>query len=129
MSFSSKQEVDTKYLHGRFDKAEDQRARFVRRVAHKAVNLPLDDEVYIEANKNGIGTAGAMGLAAVAGIPGIVAAAIMGYSLISDGDSPAPAAQPAPLEDREYDVRFWQLLPDGTYKQIDVPRITQGTKE
>jgi len=121
MSFSSKQEVDTKYLHGRFDKAEDQRARFARRVAHKAVNLPLDDEMYIEANKTGLSTGGALGVAAAAGIPSVVAAAILGYVLMNK-ESPAtqqPAAT-APLEDRDYEIRFFDK--DGNL--INVPRFT-----
>lgn len=116
------QEVDKKFLYGKFQAAEDKRARFVERVAHKAADMAIEDDVNIQNTKTGIGTGGAIGIAAAAGLPGLVAAAILGHGLLNKPQiitQPAPPAASQPVE-QKFDVLFFDK--DGN--KIDVPRKT-----
>jgi len=118
----AKQEIDKKLLYGKFQDAEDRRARFAERIAHKAADMAMEDPMQITNTRAGIGTAGIMGIAAAAGLPGLTAAAILGYALLKgDGAPQAPSQPPAAAAspaDSEYEVRFYDK--DG--KLIEVPR-------
>ena len=121
---TDKQEVDKKFLWGKFQEGEDDRRRFAKKIAYKAADMAMDDDMNIQANKSGIGTAGALGIAAVAGIPPTLLAA---WALMQ-GRGEAPAA-PAPaaavsVSDSEYEVRFF----DADGKPIPVPHISQRGK-
>ncbi len=94
----------------------------------KALDIPSDD-MNIVQNKSGIGTAGAIGIAAAAGVPSALAAAALAYSM-AGGTSEAPAPQPSPaasVSDSEYDVRFY----DANGNLIPVEHISQlqGAKQ
>lgn len=119
---TAKQEVDKRFLYGRYTDAEDRRARFAMRVAHKAADLPLEDDVHIDNSRTGFSTGQILGLGAAAGLPGIVVAAILGLALLRDrAPEPAPQAAAGSVLDSEYEVRFYDK--DGNL--IEVPRISQ----
>lgn len=87
----------------------------------KALDIPSDD-MNIVQNKSGISTAGAVGIAAAAGVPSALAAAALAYSMA--GNTPeAPVAQPqaVSVSDTEYDVRFY----DANGNLIPVEHISQ----
>lgn len=99
----AQQEVNKNFLYGRYNKSEDRRAHFLNKVAHKAADLALDDDVNITANRTGIGTAGAVGIAAACGIPGLVTA----LALMFGGKGEQSPVVPSSPADSEYDVRFY----------------------
>jgi hypothetical protein len=123
MTATTKPEVNKKALYGRYQKSEDDRALFAKKVAYKAADMALDDEVNITSTKTGIGTAGAIGIGAAAGLPGIITA----LALIFGGkDAPAPQApvqQAGPI-DSEYEIRFF----NDKGELIDVPRRPANTQ-
>lgn len=125
---SAAQEVDKEFLYGRHDAAEDKRQKFIRRLAHKAVDLPLEDDVKVDNSRIGIGAWGAMGIATAAGLPGLAAAAILGWAMLHKGEVGPEAAAPtmtASPTDSEYEVRFF----DHNGNPIDVPRYQGATKQ
>lgn len=86
----------------------------------KALDIPSDD-MNIVQNKTGIGTAGAIGIAAAAGVPSALAAAALAYSM-AGGSPEVPTAPPqAAVTDSEYDVRFY----DANGNLIPVEHISQ----
>lgn len=123
--------VDEKQLYGRYNSAESRRLRFRQKIAHKAANIPMEEEMFIDNSRRGLGAWGVAGIATAAGVPGLLAAAMAAWMATRPDPAPTtpvPTTPPA-VTDSEYEVRFWQQLPDGTYKQIDVPRIAPSTKE
>lgn len=114
---TAKQEVDTKYLYGNYQKARDWREEYMKQMAYKANNSAPPEDMQITNTKTGIGTLGTVGIAAAASFPGLLAAGILGYALSRD---PAPQTTPTvtPPIDSEYEVLFYDK--DG--KLIDVPR-------
>lgn len=88
----------------------------------KALDIPSDD-MQIVQNKTGIGTAGAVGIAAAAGIPSALTAGALALSLMGgDGETKAPEPPPAAsVSDTEYDVRFY----DANGNLIPVEHISQ----
>lgn len=86
----------------------------------KALDIPSDD-MQIVQNKTGIGTAGAVGIAAAAGIPSALTAGALALSLMGgSGEAPQPPP-PTSVSDSEYTVRFFDK--DGNL--IEVPHISQ----
>lgn len=114
---TAKQEVDTKYLYGHYQKARDWRENVMEQNAYKATDTVPPEDMQITKTQTGIGTLGTVGVAAAAGLPGLLAAGILGYALSRD---PAPQTTPTvtPPIDSEYEVLFYDK--DG--KLIDVPR-------
>lgn len=101
------QEINKNALYGNFQKADDDRRKFARKVAYKAADMAMDDDVNITNTKTGIGTAGAIGIGAVAGIPGLLTALAMYFG--GNGHAPAPQqpVQQVKPADSEYDVLFY----------------------
>ena len=102
------------YLHWR--KNAEWRDRLAKRATHKALDIPDDDMQINSSTRTGIGTAGALGIAAAAGLPATAAAAFLGYMLMRE----KPAADVKPPADSAYTVRFY----DADGKPIDVPHIS-----
>lgn len=97
------------------------RDKLNEQMARKALDIP-DDEMNITTNKTGIGTAGALGIAAAAGIPGLAATGIMGYALSKKDPAPVAPGTPPPAvspADSEYEVIFYNARGE----VIDVPRF------
>lgn len=95
----------------------------------KALDIPSDDMQIIQ-NKSGIGTAGAIGIAAAAGVPSALTAAALAYSLMGGTSESPKAPEPPPatsVSDSEYDVRFY----DANGNLIPVEHISQlqGAKQ
>jgi hypothetical protein len=103
---AARQEVNKQTLYGNFQKHEDRRAKFVAKVAHKAADVAMDDDVNITNTRTGIGTAGAIGIGAAAGIPGIITALALMFGGRDSPQPQAPAQQVSP-GDSEYDVLFY----------------------
>lgn len=86
------------------------RDKLNQQMLRKALDIP-DDDMNITQTKTGISAAGAMGIATAAGIPGILAAAALGYALLkSQPPSVPPVAPPAALDEnilREFEILFW----------------------
>jgi hypothetical protein len=121
-------EIDKGALYGKFQAGEDQRQKFQRRVAHKALDIAMDDDVNINANKTGISTGGAVGIAAMAGIPSALAAALLGYIALQKPDAaPSPQLSQAELQAKlmaEYEIDFY----DAEGNRIKVPHISEMPK-
>ena len=72
----NRSEIDKEAAYGRFSKGEDRKQqfddrkrRFGLKLAHKAVDIPFEDEdVNVQANKHGIGGLALAGIVAAAGI-------------------------------------------------------------
>src|SRR5687767_11321750 len=97
-------EIDKDALYGKFQKHEDAKNDLHLKAAHKALDVALGEDMNIDARKKvtntGIGTLGALGIAAVSGlVPGLLA---LWFMLKQPAD--APQQKPA---DTEYDVRFY----------------------
>lgn len=89
------------------------RDKLAKRAAYRSLDMPEDD-MQINNTRVGVGTAGLVGIAAAAGLPGLVAAGLMGGMLLR---SPAEDAKPqagadakpqaVEVSDSEYEVRFY----------------------
>jgi len=117
MTSMAKQEVDKKMLYGKFQDAEDRRAKFAERIAHKAADMAMmDDDMNIVTTKTGISTPGAVGIA------GILAAAGLGYGYLTK-PAPAPVQPPAVVQhstdERDFVVKFYNRKGE----VIDVDRL------
>ena len=97
-------EIDKEQHYGNYQKAEDRRSKLAHRLAAKALDLDADD-MQIVANKTGIGALGTVGVAAAAGLPGIIAAGILGWAMSRQPSTPPP--QPPGPVDSAYDVVFY----------------------
>jgi hypothetical protein len=86
----------------------------------KALDIPSDD-MNIVQNKTGIGTAGAIGIAAAAGIPSALTAGALALSLMGGSGEAPQSPEPPAISDSEYQVLFYDK--DGN--PIVVPHISQ----
>ena len=119
-------------LYGRYQAAEDRKAKLALRVAHKALDMP-DEDMRIEANRTntGVDPRAVIGLAALTGLLPVLGA---GATYLALHGSPAPATPPVappvatqpitPPKDSEYVVRFFDK--DG--KPIEVPPLSSKPK-
>ena len=123
------EEIDKEKLYGRYQKGEDARSKLAMKMAHKALDIPIDDmdiksNTTTTTNVSGIGTKGALGIAAAAGLPGLLIAALLGLGgmghLPAPVDKPAPPAivVPIPVDKAEYEAVFQVKQKDGTWKEI-----------
>lgn len=88
-----------KAAFGRYQKAEDDRAKLAMKVARKSLDIPEDD-MTINANRHGVGPLAVIGVALASGLlPSLLA----GWLLFRDA-KPAAAAKP---NDSDYEVRFF----------------------
>ena len=107
-------------LYGRYQEAENWRHKLHRKVAHKSLDIPEDDDVYVDNSSKG------MGWKELAVIAGSVLGGLGIYAYASNQQQPVqqPVQQPAPsVTDSEYEVRFY----DQYGNMIEVPHIS--TKE
>lgn len=113
---------DKQYLYGEWLRGQKWKRQLQKSVSHKALDIAEGEEVNLSVNKSsGITAAGAMGIAAAAGIPSALVAILL---LLKGGGQPAsPPPYPGPA-DSAYTVRFYDK--DG--KLIDVPHISQKPK-
>jgi len=114
---TAKQEVDTKYLYGHYQKARDWREDFVKENAYKSTDTVPPEDMNITNTKTGIGTLGAIGIGTVASLPGLIMAVA---ALLKDDPAPQPPPVPAAVSpaDSEYEVLFYNAKGE----LIDVPR-------
>ena len=99
------------------------RDKLAHQATRKALDIPDDDmPTIITANKTGISTAGAIGIAAMAGLPPTIAASVLGAMLFFGGDDKPDHSGPA---DSEYEVIHYDA--DGNI--IPVPHISQLKKD
>lgn len=125
-------------LYGTYLAQEKWKNSLNKKMTHKALDIPLDDDVNITQTKTGISTAGALGIAAMVGIPPL---AILGYMLLNK-EAPqlpplpiipqiqqvvpqvpqvTPQVQTAPVKDRSFQIKFY----DKDRKPINVPQLPQ----
>lgn len=103
---------DKDYLYGEFQRGQRWRDRLASKLAHKAVDIPEDEDVNLNV-QNGIGW---KGLAVIAGA--LLGGGWLLKDTVAPPQPPAPAVVPAPA-DSEYEVRFY----DASGNVIDVPRL------
>lgn len=101
---------------------QEWREELSRKAAHKSLDIP-EDEMNIINTKTGIGTWGAMGIAAAAGLPGLAAAGVLAFALLKDRDDAPPASMD--VGDSEYEVLFYDR--DGN--PISIPHISTKASE
>ena len=126
MITTAKQEIDTKFLHGKFDEGEERRARWHDKLAHRAANLRWEDPLKI--TNTGISSAGLMGTA------GVIGATILGYAFMNKPSAPVQQQQPPasaavdPIKiDVEKNIMFRVYDKDGNL--IDVQPLPPGLKK
>lgn len=98
-------------LYGEFLAGEKRRARIYERGARKALDL-ADDEMNIETRieKNGVGVAGVVALAAAFGIPATIASAALAWFAMQPSTPPAtPPTSSPPAADVDTDSTLWLL--------------------
>ena len=105
--------------YGMFQAGQDWQQKLKRAMTHKALDI-ADDDVNIDARKTntGIGTLGAVGIAAVSGLlPGALAAYLALRPAVPPVTAPAgaspPVSAPGKVGDTEIEVKWWQDA-DGT---------------
>ena len=104
--------IDKESLYGRYNEAEDWRSKLHKKLAHKSLDIPLDDEMNINQTKTGM-TWKELAIIAAAGIGG-------GYVYTNErGVDPPVVQQPV---DSEYEVRFY----DSSGNLIDIPKLPAG---
>lgn len=133
---SSIPEIDKEQLYGKWWTAKKWvegslawRDKLHKSAAYKSLDIPEDTEMGdINAPKTMISHNGVSPMALVA----LAALGLGGYYVYNQSNQPAPVQPPPvvsqpsePLEDRDYDIRFYELQPDGTYKPITVERKPQ----
>lgn len=109
---------DKDYLYGEFQRGQRWRDRLAAKLAHKAVDIPEDEDVNLNVqNSHGIGW---KGLAVIAG------ALLGGAWLAKDAFKPPtlPPAATSPV-DSEYEVRFY----DAQGQLIEIPRLPKTERE
>lgn len=117
---------DKKYLYGRYQDREDVQAAkmdaresLAMKQAHKALDIPqeCEEDVKINANKYGLGTWGAVGLALATGLP---VAGLAGAMLLKGGSAPeTPAPTTKPVAAKAFDAITDESSDGGkTWKQI-----------
>ena len=112
---------DKQYLYGRYMDAEDWRQKLHKKLTHKSLDIPEDDDVHVDNSKTGLGWKEL----AVLGATIVAASGIYIFSPSSkDTQTPVqPPAQQSPI-DSEYEVLFYDK--DGN--QITVPHISTKPK-
>lgn len=118
-------DVHLPWLWARWGRNQTWRDKLAKKAAHKSLDIPEDD-MNINNTRTGIGTAGMIGIAAAAGLPGIITAALLGYSTLKQPAAAAPTPPVVPVVqqppvDSAYDVLFYDK--DGN--PITVPNISQ----
>lgn len=105
-------EIDKDFLYGKYQEAADWRSRLHKKLAHKSLDIPEDDDLRVEQNKTGI-TWRELAVLAAAGLGG-------GY-LYTNKNETTSSASPVAVSpvDSEYEIRFF----DGSGNAIEIPNI------
>ena len=119
-------DVNKRGLWPLWHRNQEWRENLSKKLAHKALDI-TDDDMNITQTKVGIGTAGALGIAAAAGLPSMAAVGGMAWALLRDKGEPTPPPTTPAVDvgDSEYEVLFFDK--DGN--QISVPHISTKPKE
>lgn len=121
--------IDTNALYGRYQEKEDWRNNLHKKTVHKALNIPMDDDVQVTnttTNSAGFGWKELAVLAAL-GLGGAAIWKTNGPQLVQQ-TLPAPTQgvqQQLPDMEQKFDVLFYQKNADGTVTPINVPRVPQ----
>ena len=114
-------EISKDFLYGRYHAGEERRQKLAMKAAHKALDIPDDDDMQIKADRttvNGVGAKGLIGVALAAGLP---IAALSGALLLRPQATPA-VTQPPPVV-KEFDAVTEQQQPDGQWLEIKRERL------
>lgn len=119
----SKDMPDKKYLYGNYQESDDWRQRLHRKLAHKSLDIGMDDDVNVDNSRVGLGW---KELAVIAGM------LLGGTAIWKFGDKgvsqqpvvvpSVPQQQYSPPIDSEYEVRFYDK--DGN--PIEIPQISRA---
>jgi hypothetical protein len=107
--------IDKQSLYGRYNESEDWRTKLHKKLAHKSLDIPLDDDMNINQTKTGM-TWKELAIIAAAGIGG-------GYVYTNERDADPPVVQ-QPV-DSEYEIRFY----DSSGNLIDIPKLPSGNPD
>ena len=101
--------IDKESLYGRYLEAEDWRDKLHKKLAHKSLDIPLDDTMNINQTRSGITWKELAVLAATA---------LGGGYLYTAGDILQDQVISKPI-DSEYEIRFY----DSSGNLIDIPKV------
>lgn len=106
---------DKNYLYGMYQKSADWRDKLHKRLAHKSLDMQLDDDMHVDNSRAQFGiTWKELAVVALSVIGGFYV-----YGEFSKPDSqPQQQPQSGPI-DSEYEVRFF----DAAGNQIDIPQV------
>ena len=102
--------IDKDALYGKFQEAEDWRNSLHKKLAHKSLDIPIDDEMNINQTKSGM-TWKELAIIAAAGLGG-------GYIYTNQQELPPVSVE---VPDSEYEIRFY----DSSGNLIDIPKLEQ----
>ncbi len=111
-------EIDKDFLYGKYQEAADWRSRLHKKLAHKSLDIPEDDDLHVQQNKTGI-TWRELAVLAAAGLGG-------GY-LYTNKNETTSSASPVAVSpvDSEYEIRFF----DGSGNAIEIPNISSRPEQ
>ena len=110
-------DVDKDALFGRYQNDEDWRTKLNKRLRHKALDIPMDDDVNVKNTTMNTGF-GWKELAVLAAM-GLGGGGLYAWS---NRDLPAPSAESVKAT-AEAEFRFWQRKADGTLVPVDIERL------
>lgn len=108
---------DKQHLYGRYQKSEDWRQQLQKKLTHKSLDIPVDDDVHVDNSRKGMTW---KELAVISGTL-LGMGSLYAYMNKPPQAPTAPPAQPAGPVDSEYQIRFFDK--DGNL--IEVPHISQ----
>lgn len=122
--------LDKDQHFGRYQSQEDKalawKNKLHEKVVHKALDMPMDDDVNVNVTKTGLSALGAIGIAAGGGIPALILAALamFGNKVPTQIINPPAIVQPSKPDGSAWDAVVEELQPNGTWKEIDRHRLT-----
>lgn len=110
--------ADKQTLYGEYMAGNKRKQDLFLKVAHKHFDIPDDDmDMHLDKSVRGIGTGGAIGIAAAVGLPALAAIGVLAYAMLN--------AQPQPSEGTDkYRVMVKLYDKDGNLIS-EVPHISQ----
>jgi hypothetical protein len=102
------------YLYGRYQRGEDWWNRLHKKAAHKALDIPMDEDLHVNNSRNGWGWRELLVLG------GLALAGWMLYQQQTSTPQPGTPPPQAPA-DSEYEVRFY----DAAGNLIDIPNVAE----
>lgn len=112
-------DVDKESLYGEVIRQSRWKDDLHKKAAHKALDIPEDDDMNVDNSRTGIGAWGAIGIAAMAGLPPTILAAVLAWNALKPESKPEHKVEVEPVKS-EFDVIHY----DQHGNVIDVPHVS-----